>query len=328
MTAVDPDRIRRRRGYRRKAAVSVLVSGGLLALILSRLDPGSLTAALGAVDGPGFLATFALFGAALVCVGLRWRLALGLAAIPLPPAVQARAVLGGHCFNMLLFGAAGGDVAKAAAYSRWYGAPIHDLLVSAIMDRSFAALGAALFAALTALLMILGRVALPSDLGAGAPDIGPWALGAAAVGLLVLGLVYRFRHSPFLRNLGRSLRSTLRAAADRPGTLALGALLGLAGQVLMSLSMGVALWSITDSTVSWLAILWTFPLITAVAALPTSFGGAGVREAVAILLLARYGIPAADLVAAGLAYLAVQVVWAAVGAGVLAWEERRFTARG
>ncbi len=324
-----------------KALLSVLVSGGLLALILSRLDLGSLGGALKGVSLAGFGLAALMFGAALLCTGLRWRIGLRLAGVPLSLAANLRAVSCGHTFNMVLFGPAGGDVAKSAAYSRWYGLSIHELLVSAIMDRSMAALASMLFAALTVALVLAGPVgfggdaaldaaagvaavesgALPADEAGG---VGGWLALALGLGLVGVGITWRLRHHPFVANMRRSLRSTFRAAAQSPGSVANGALLGLAAQVLMSLAMGVALWSVTAVEVPWRDVLWTFPLITAVAALPTSFGGAGVREGVSILLLARYGIPAEDLVAAGFVYLATQLAWAVLGAGTLAWEERRF----
>ncbi len=314
------------RGFHRKVLVSLLVSGGLLAIILSRLDLGSLAHSLAAVDGRAFMLTVTMFGCAIVATGLRWRIGLRLADVPLSLPVVARAMFGGHCFNMILLGPAGGDVAKSAAYSRWYDQPLHQLLASSIMDRSMAALASVLFIALTVALVLVSDT--PISPGALMPDLslGGWSLLALALALVSVGVTYRLRHLPFMQNMARSLRSTFRGAVRRPGSVIAGSLLGLGSQLLMSLAMAVALWSITAADVPWRDLLWTFPLITAVAALPTSFGGAGVREGVSILLLARYGIPAEDLVAAGFVYLAVQLVWAMLGAAFLAWEERRFTA--
>lgn len=330
-------------GFRRKALLSLLVSGGLLALILSRLDLSSLAGALKGMNVAGFLGAIALFGAALLCTGLRWRIGLRLAGVPMPLAANLRAVACGHTFNMVLFGPAGGDVAKSAAYGRWYGLPLHELLVSAIMDRTLAALASVLFAILTVSLVLAGTVEAPAQAeglasvaanaaaGVAAEEeeggVQGWLLVALAVGLVGVGIAYRLRHHPFLMNLRRSLRSTFLAAGKSPGAVTRGALLGLVAQVLMSLGMAVALWSVTAAEVPWRGVLWTFPLITAVAALPTSFGGAGVREGVAILLLARFGIPPEDLVAAGFLYLAAQLAWAVLGALCLVWEERRYGVR-
>jgi uncharacterized membrane protein YbhN (UPF0104 family) len=326
MTRHEPDRTSARRGFHRKAALGLLVSIGLLALILSRLELDSLARALVGANRFGMLVSVALFGLALVCTGLRWRIGVNLAGLPLSLAVIARAALGGHLLNLVLLGPAGGDVAKSAAWSRWYGVPLHQLLAACIMDRSLAALAAVLFLALTLVLILFGDFDLPLALGDGDLASGEWGLVLVATILILTGLVYRLRHAPFLQNLGRSLRSTLRAAIGKPGQVMGGALLGLGSQVLMSLSVGTALWSVTTVPVDWLAIAWTFPLITAAAALPTSFAGAGVREAVSILLLARYGIPAEDLVAAGFIYLGVHVTWAIAGGACLVWEEHHYSA--
>ena len=304
----------------------MLVSVGLLAVLITRLEPGDLAAALGRLEVREALLLFALFGLAIACTGWRWRIGLRLAGVPLDGLALARAVLGGHLLNMLLFGPVGGDLAKSAGWARWYGIPLSDLLAACILDRTLAAWAAVAFGMLTVLLVWLGGISVQAEAGASSAW-GGWLLGGALLLLVAGGVVYRFRRLAFFRRLARSLRSTLRAALAQPGALVRGTLLGLLAQVLMSLTMGFALWSVTSASVDWLAVAWTFPIITAVAALPTSFGGAGVREAVAVLLLSRYGIPAADLVAAGLVYLLVQVAWAFVGAMLLAWEERRYLAQ-
>lgn len=324
MTRYEPTAPRGRGAFLRRAAISLAVSGGLLALILARLDPGGLGTALAGIDRAVFSLAFVLFGVAVVCTGLRWRIGLSLAGVALTWPANARATFGGHCFNMLLFGPAGGDVAKSAAYARWYGLALHELLVSAITDRSLAALGSVLFLALAAALVATGGADLPIGLTVPEGELTGWLAVAAALLLVSAGLAYRFRHLPFLVNLGRSLKRTLRAAAGRPELLVTGSLLGLISQLLMSLSMAVALAAVASAPLDWAATLWAFPLITAVAALPTSFGGAGVREGVSILLLTRYGIPAESLVAAGLVYLLIQMAWAGLGALLLGWEERRY----
>ena len=320
-TARKPSRLRL------KSVLALFVSAGLLAVLITRLEPGELAAALGRLGVGEAALLFALFGLAIACTGWRWRIGLHLARVPLDGLPLARAVLGGHLLNMLLFGPVGGDLAKSAGWSRWYGIPVTDLLAACILDRTLAAWAAVAFGILTVLLVWLGGIPVQANYG-GSPDLGAWLLGGALLLLAVGGLLFRFRRLAFFRRLARSLRSTVQAARAKPWALVRGALLGLLAQVLMSLTMGLALWSVTGSSVDWLAVAWTFPVITAVAALPTSFGGAGVREAVAVVLLSRYGIPAADLVAAGLVYLLVQLAWALFGALVLAWEERRYLARG
>lgn len=318
---------RGRGAFLRRATISLLVSGGLLALILTRLDLGGLGAALSGADRAVLVLAVAIFGLAVVCTGLRWRIGLVLTGVPLPWPANLRGMFGGHCLNMLLFGPAGGDIAKSAAYARWYRLPVHELLVSAITDRSLAALGSFLFLVLAAALVAAGGATLPSGLTLTGSGLTGWLAAAGGLALLGAGLLYRLRHLPFLSRLGRSLRSTLRAASGRPGLLAAGSLLGLTSQLLMSLAMAVALAAVAPEPLDWAATLWAFPLITAVAALPTSFGGAGVREGVSILLLTRYGISAERLVAAGLVYLVIQMGWAGLGALLLGWEERRYRRR-
>jgi uncharacterized membrane protein YbhN (UPF0104 family) len=328
MTPVDSRPSKPRGAFLRKAMISLVVSGGLLALILARLDLAGLGAALAGIEPAGLITALLLFGVAVVCTGLRWRIGLVLTGVSLAWPANLRAMFGGHCLNMLLFGPAGGDVAKSAAYSRWYGLPLHELLVAAITDRSLAALGSLSFLLLAVALVLAGGAALPSGLALDPSGLARWLAAGAACALVIAGVAYRFRHQPFLASLGRSLRGTIRSAQGRPGLLATGTLLGLCAQLLMSLSMAFALEAVLIAPLDWSATLWAFPLITAAAALPTSFGGAGVREAISILLLARYGIPAESLVAAGLVYLVIQLGWASLGALLLGAEERLFRKRG
>jgi uncharacterized membrane protein YbhN (UPF0104 family) len=60
-------------------------------------------------------------------------------------------------------------------------------------------------------------------------------------------------------------------------------------------------------------MLWTFPFIIAISALPISVGGLGTREGAAILLWSAYGVPKPDSIAASLLTLAVALSWAVAG---------------
>ena len=311
-----------RRGFRRKVAISLLVSGGLLAFILSRIDLSGLLAALERAAPLGLGLALASLGLGILAGSFRWRVGLSLAGVPMKLPVQLRASYAGHAFNLMLLGPAGGDVAKTALYSRWYGLSLTDLIASAIIDRSLSVVGSLLFIVVTIGLFLGSSLSfIPGSLEAEMPDAG-WLLLVLLLLLGAAGGIYRLRHHPFLRQLGKSLRGTLRSARERPSVLLRGGLLGLLGQVFMSAVMALALWSVTEADVAWRDILWTFPLITSLAALPASVGGAGIREGAAILLLTRFGIPAEDLVAAGLINLLVQLAWGLVGGAVILREWR------
>ena len=184
MTEPEP-RIDRPGRLRLKSALAVIVSVGLLAVLITRLEPGDLATALGRLEAGEAVALIVLFGLAIACTGLRWRIGLRLARVPLGGLPLVRAVLGGHVLNMVLFGPLGGDLAKSAAWSRWYGIPLSDLLAACILDRTLAAWAAVAFGVLTVLLVWAGGLQFHASHDA-PPDLGGWLLGAVLV-LLIAG---------------------------------------------------------------------------------------------------------------------------------------------
>src|SRR5205807_7058147 len=84
---------------------------------------------------------------------------------------------------------------------------------------------------------------------------------------------------------------------------------------------GLSLRAVSQTSLPWARLLWTFPVITLIGCIPFTFAGAGVREAAALAFLGLYGVPPGECVAAALLTLAPKLAWGVIGAAVLAREE-------
>src|SRR6266576_3736925 len=100
--------------------VCLAFTAAMLTFILRRIDAGVLRESLAHVRGGWFGAAFAAYGLALLLGGLRWHIALHAIRRAVHLGASVRLTFIGHFFFLILFGAAAGDVAKAALYARWY----------------------------------------------------------------------------------------------------------------------------------------------------------------------------------------------------------------
>lgn len=299
------------------------ISAGLLLLIIARIDRQAMWAALTTADPRWLSAAVSAFGAAIVIGALRWRVAQRACGLEIPFPLTLRASLAGQFFNVLFFGPAGGDVAKAALYSRHGPHALHELLASSVMDRGFSVGGSLILGALTLGLIIQSPALENVDYGALVPDRALWLLGGCLLLALTIATRLGVWRWPFLRRLGKVLRGGGQRLVRRPLAVLGGCLLGTLGQLLMSAVLAFGLVALAGPDPRWLHLLWAFPLINSIAAMPLTIGGAGLREALGILILGYFGVAAPEVVAAGLVCLAVYLFWAAGGAGVVYLELRR-----
>jgi hypothetical protein len=263
-----------------------------------------------------------MFGLAVVFATARWDLMLRLGHCAVHPVATLRAVLIGHFFNTLLFGPAGGDVAKSMLYSRWYGHAATEVMATCALDRLLGGGGLIVF-------IVLGLGATASS---GATTVvASWGEAARAYWLLVvfvlaataLGLLRlqtTTRNSPAKRTYDAFRQHGTQLLAS-PWLAAQGLLLGLLSQAAGSAVLALCLQAVSTAPLSWAQLLWAFPLIALSSAVP-SVSGAGVRDGAALVLLGSCGIPAADAVAASLLTLVVYLCWFGLG-GVLWWVEER-----
>src|SRR5206468_8820538 len=123
-----------------------------------------------------FLLGFAAYGLAIWLGSLRWHLALRLTDRAIHLSASTRLFLIGHFFYVVLFGAAGGDLAKSAVYARYYKFGLPEVIAAAPLDRLYG---------LGANLLLAGLVAAVTALNGGFEEIaelkwhrpGLWFLG-------------------------------------------------------------------------------------------------------------------------------------------------------
>ncbi|MEM1411118.1 MAG: lysylphosphatidylglycerol synthase transmembrane domain-containing protein [Pseudomonadota bacterium] len=320
----EPDNNDRPRVWR--ALIGPVVSLSLLALIAFRLELNATGDALRQASVSTWLVAMLLLAGAIFMNSLRWRLAAQSAGLDVTLGLATRVSTCGTFFNLLLFGPAGGDIAKSATYSRWYGFSLQQLLAASLVDRGFSVGGSTLFLIVTLMaLVVFGRVehiTLPDAFVS-----VDWLLPALLLlGLTVVGVVAWRRRGAFLRGLARTFRDTLRVVLNSPSIMMRGCLNGFLQQLLTSCVFAACLIAVSSPDLPWLAMAWTFPLISAIAVLPFTFGGAGAREGLALLLLIPFGVQPEAIVAAGLLTLATYLCWAAIGATTVTLEWRRYRA--
>ncbi len=304
--------------------VAVLVSLGLLVVIARRLDLPALLQALQDANPLGLLGAFLIFGCGLSFSAWRWHLMLRLGGNVVHPGASLRGVVIGHCFHTFLFGAAGGDVVKSGIYARWYRLKMSEVLAAAPLDRLMALVGAILFGGS---MLVIGISQGALDILGGRQLWFPilWICTVIA-GVILFGvLICRWRGTRIeaLDRFRRSLQKGGAALFADRFVLLKSAMAAFSLHACLSFTMVACLASVTEVSISWWSILWLFPLISMISGLPVGFGGAGLREGAALVLLGFFQVPGEDAVAASLFTLAVNFAWCFVGLGLWWWGERR-----
>ena len=298
--------------------VRLLAGGGLLAFVLVRADLGASTLRWDARAAAGVAAAFALAAAAQGLSATRWRLVLGADDAPSFGRLL-RLYLVGQFFSLFLPTSVGGDAVRAVAVSR--GARRPAWAVSSVVFERF--LG---------VLALLGMLALGGWMAPGVfrASAGRATLGIrpgaaeVAIGLLLLAIVgltgWRMvRRSARIRRVAGEAAALWTGLAARPGAFgaALGVSLGVQGAYVaawMALAAGLRL------PVGWGEMLVFVPFVSLAAMVPVTVAGIGVREGAWALLLAPYGVAAADAVAFSLLYFLAFCLIGAIGGAVFAME--------
>ena len=308
-------------------AAAIFVSAALLTLSLRRLEWTAFWSALQGANPLGLLLALGIFGASLFFASWRWHLMLRIGGNVVHPGASVRSALIGHCAHTFLFGAVGGDVAKAWIYARWHQLKGVEVLGAAPLDRLTALTGAIAFGLLTMGLGFFSGGFEPfRDLSLPLPAV--WILGVMGIVVFTVLVVSRWGGKRF-QSLD-SFRKTLRQSGAKllrdKNALFKSGLAAFGGHACLSFTMAVCLASVSESEIPWLSALWLFPVISMISGLPIGVGGAGWREGSALVLLGFFGIPAEDAVAAALFNLMIGFAWCAVGFGIWRRGEARLAA--
>jgi uncharacterized membrane protein YbhN (UPF0104 family) len=297
------------------------VTGLALFLVFRRLNLGSLAGTFGRMHWSWFLAAVALYGSLFLPAALRWHLVLRLTGQSIHPAATARLTLIGHFFYTILLGVFGGDAAKSAVYARCYRVPLSDVLATASLDRLLGFVGTLLFSALVLFTAAAaGAFKRIHGISLHLPRIGMIGLV-----VLVVAIFIATRWLPSIASASVRFISAFRKGAKILLTsplAAAGVFCAVLMQVALSAAFAFNLRAATDDPLPWAQLLWTFPVIVAVGALPLTFAGLGSREGAALALVGLYGARPEDAVGASLLSVATSLLWALFG-GILYWRERR-----
>ena len=299
----------------------ILVTAGLLWAVFRGLKFGLLAETFWNMELVWCVAALALYGLLFVPAAWRWHLVLQLTGKAASFGTTLRVSLIGHFFYTVLFGVIGGDAAKGIIYARWRGFRPEEVVATTPLDR-FLGLGGSL---------VFGGLAFVIAATAGAFDHlkslslhlpAYWIPVAIAIGGLIWVLAWRTGKLSVWRGFWSAFSNSAAAVAKSPRTLLQGFACGLLVQMALSGVLALNLCAVASGPVPWEKILWTFPVIVVVSALPVTVGGLGTREGIATLLWSAYGIPIADAVAASLLTLSGGLIWAAAG-GLLLWKGRK-----
>lgn len=288
-----------------KGAISVALLVGLVHHIAAREGMTALGRRLSALDWLAVLAAVGLHFAAVLAGVARWRLLLEARGLGQPFAWLLRSFLIGRFVGAFTPSTTGLDGWRGYEVARRTG----DVAGSAgviVVEKLIGMVGMALVCAALApagVLEPLGPAALPSATALAT---------VAALGIFALARPRRAaalaRIAPAaLRGRAEKIAQALAAGALTPGRLALALLLGVASHLALS-----AVFAATGAALGVAAPLGTLlavgNAIVLAVLLPISIGGVGVREGVAVALLAGAGVGAADAVlVALLGYLTGQI---------------------
>lgn len=298
----------------------LVVTGTSLFLVLHHVHVHALLNTLRAMRIGWFLAAIALYGFIFIPAAWRWHLALRLnhEAAQFPTA--ARFTIIGHFSYLVLFGAAGGDAAKATLYARKHQLSLPKILAATSLDRLMGSGGLFLFAVLAFVLADRegGLNGLHSSIRF---HWHVWMIPAvlAAIVLLVL-IVRRSRKHSGVRQYGLAFVDGGKKLVASPRILLPGLICGVLMQTALNGVLALNLQAVTHTPLPWLHLAWMFPVINVISGLPITVAGIGARDGVALALLGMCGIAGSDAVAMSMLTVSVSVFWACVGGLVLWWE--------
>jgi hypothetical protein len=284
------------------------VGVGLLILLLSRVDLSQRTIRVGADVILGVTVTGFLLLVAQAVSALRWREILGGTAPSW--AYLFRLYLIGNFFSLFLPTSIGGDAVRAVAASR--ALPATSAAVTSVVVDRLIGVAALLFYLLLGLAvapaMVL-RVGAAAEWSIPAPTVVGAIVASGLIGVVAaLSLLRR----PAVRRRLEPAYGLLRRLWASPRDMT--AIVGL-GLVVQGLY--IVAWALLASALGLnlppALFVAAVPVVSLLAMLPVSLSGIGVREGAWLLLLAPFGIAAADAVAYSLVFFVSFALVGAVG---------------
>ena len=298
-----------------------LLGLALIAWLARSIGLESIRSALTPIrEHPAWIgAALALTFAALFAGVVRWHVLLRAMDLPTSFARTFRGFFIGQFFNAFLFGACGGDLARAVFAAHDHSEKRAEAVTSVFLDRAIGLVVTLLFGCA----LILSRLrffAAQAEARLALVLMGIFLLATLAFLVLFFGRNL-FDRLPWLERLQRRGRigPLLRRAYDalflfrQNARHLLGpALLSLANLLLLAVATA-ALARALDIPLAFADLLAVFPVITVLAAIPLTPGSLGVRETLYVQLLHPFGIlPGPALMLSLLGFLAA-TIWSLFG---------------
>ena len=273
-----------------------LLGLALIAFLVRSVGLDSLRgAAAPARAHPAWIAAaLALTFAALFAGVVRWHVLLRRMDLPTAFARTFRGFFIGQFFNAFLFGACGGDLARAVVAAHDHPEKRAEAVTSVFLDRAIGLVVTLLFGCA----MILLRLRFFAAHEEASPSLVLMAvfLVATLAFLFLFFTRHLFERLPGLQRHGR-IGPLLRRAYDalflfrKNARHLLGpAILSLANLFLLAVAAS-ALARALEIPIAFADLLAVFPIITVLAAIPLTPGSLGVREGLFVQLLHPFGIP-------------------------------------
>lgn len=262
------------------------------------------------------------FLACLAVGGVRWKLILDAQGLRMSWGRTFCVYFIGHFFNSFMFGATGGDLVRAFYATRETHHRKTEAVATIIIDRMIG---------MIALLCIAGvMLVMKSDFYLSGPETRLAGLLmllmiiSALLGSILLLNIRRFGGSPLLRwvgsrpGLGPAVRRTATAFElyrRRTKTITYTALLSFSNHIFI-IFMCYCLGKSLQVHLDIIGYFTVIPVIMAIAAIPITPGGLGVREGVSVTLLGAMGVSKVQALPLSLMVYALMLAWGIVGGAI------------
>lgn len=315
-----------------RAVIGIGIAAFLVSRTMQKADmgPADLMAQIVAANPLLLILAFLLHGTILALTALRWRLLLNAQGIPATWLETLRLTLIGFFFNLAVPGAVGGDLAKVGYLAKGKRGQATEAIFSIVVDRIMGVLGLFTVAAVCVLLSLPALRALPPEsafVRSAAIVVGLGSV-AGVLGLIALEFHDRFIRFPGLRALWPFLArysprrivetvTRLVAAVDmyrrKKGTIAVAILLSICVHTTLALDLYTVGKAMGESKVRLREYFLTTQVSNAIASIPVTPGGVGLRDRSNQEFLGAFGM---DIEMAAMVPITMTLIilgWAMVG---------------
>ncbi|OPX83725.1 MAG: hypothetical protein A4E52_01773 [Pelotomaculum sp. PtaB.Bin013] len=288
-----------------KMFIKIVISAGLLAWILNRIQLGPLKVLIINSHWPSLFASFLMVNICMLVSVLKWQPLLTVQKVQIPFIRLLSFYYVGPFANNFLPSSIGGDAMRIYDAARSSG-KTKEAAASVIVERLLASLALALTAA----------IALALVSGTGGNGIVSWLVGGILAFCLAVTAILLCSTSKEDSKIGQWL-CCLGNYKEHPGVLVKVLMLSFLFQFVLVLS-NVFIFRAIGADIPLLKHFLFIPVIMAVSMLPLSINGLGIREGMYVLLYGFAGINPATALAGSLLFFTLVTVTSLAGGVIFA----------